>query len=146
MNELLHGYNNLMHIQAKLGQNNLLSWGWLDESDDTALQTQDSKLTPCSLRTSTVPLDYRGFLQYWIITSEQWRKNKFCFLETWMPDEPSISSFNQYTRPSFSQDNTKWRHIFFLLPQIYTKLGETVILYIRLVKRSSWTCVTVMKC
>ena len=36
-------YASFVHIQAKLGQQ---SWGWWDEWDNTALQTQDANFKP----------------------------------------------------------------------------------------------------
>ena len=41
------------------------SWGWWDEWDDTALQTQNS------LRPGTLPLGHGGSPQYWIFTGER---------------------------------------------------------------------------
>ena len=57
------------------------SWGWWDEWGVTALQTQDSKLSPVGLRPSTPTLGHN--IQYLRLNREE----TFCFLETWMPEQ-----------------------------------------------------------
>ena len=47
------------------------SWGWWDEWGITALQTQDSKLSPVGLQPSTLTLGHGGCPQYSILTIEQ---------------------------------------------------------------------------
>ena len=54
------------------------TWGWWDEWGVTALQTQDSKLSPVGLRPSTLTLVHWGCPQYSIFTIEQ--GGKFLFL------------------------------------------------------------------
>ena len=53
------------------------SWGWWDEWDDTALQTQDSKFEPWRSEAEHATSRSRRLPQYWIIASELGRNNLF---------------------------------------------------------------------
>ena len=57
------------------------SWGWWNEWDDTALQTDSSS---GGLGPSTLPLGHGGSPQYITFTSE--RREKIRYFETWMPE------------------------------------------------------------
>ena len=72
---LIHSQEIMYKCMYKWNEMRRTSWGWWDEWDDTALQTQDSKFKPCGggggLRPSKLPPGHRGSSQYWIITSER---------------------------------------------------------------------------
>ena len=53
------------------------SWGWWDECDGTALQTQDSKFDPWRSEAEHATSRSRRFPRYWIITSERGRNILF---------------------------------------------------------------------
>ena len=76
------------------------TWGWWDEWGVTALQTQDSKLSPVGLRPSTLTLGHGGCPQYSIFTIEQGGNILFLWnLNARAGDESAISDF-----PSRHQD------------------------------------------
>ena len=76
------------------------TWGWWDEWGVTALQTQDSKLSPVGLRPSTLTLGHGGCPQYSIFTVEQGGNILFLWnLNARAGDESAISDF-----PSRHQD------------------------------------------
>ena len=76
------------------------TWGWWDEWGVTALQTQDSKLSPVGLRPSTLTLGHAGCPQYSIFTIEQGGNILFLWnLNARAGDECAISDF-----PSRHQD------------------------------------------
>ena len=64
------------------------SWGWWDEWDDTALQTQDSKFKPWRSE-GTLPLGHGGSPQYWVLRVDG--EEFFCLFQTaeigkWTPN------------------------------------------------------------
>ena len=68
------------------------TWGWWDEWGVTALQTQDSKLSPVGLRPSTLTLGHGGCPQYSIFTIEQGGNILFLWnLNARAGDESAIS-------------------------------------------------------
>ena len=67
-------------------------WVWWDEWGVTALQTQDSKLSPVGLRPSTLTLGHGGCPQYSIFTIEQGGNILFLWnLNARAGDESAIS-------------------------------------------------------
>ena len=76
------------------------TWGWWNEWGVTALQTQDSKLSPVGLRPSTLTLGHECCPQYSIFTIEQGGNILFLWnLNARAGDESAISDF-----PSRHQD------------------------------------------
>ena len=63
MNDLLIEWalDHVVHIQAKLDQENL-KWEWWDDLADTAfrIQTQDSKFNPCEIEAKHVTYRWRS--------------------------------------------------------------------------------------
>ena len=53
------------------------SWGWWGKWDDTALQTQDTKLEPWQFKAENATYRLRGSLQFWIFASERGRNILF---------------------------------------------------------------------
>ena len=60
------------------------SWGWWDEWDDTALQTQDSKFE--SLRSEAEHATSRSRRLPTILNLNEWAGKNIFFFETWMPE------------------------------------------------------------
>ena len=60
----VHGPQDALHVNGEI----ILQWEAIYESDDTALQTKDSKFEPWpdSQMSNTRHLGRRGFPQYWI--------------------------------------------------------------------------------
>ena len=66
-------------------------WGWWDEWDDTALQTQNSKFEPWLSGAEHATSRSRGFvtIKYWIFSVSG--EETFCFFQIWRPDWASNS-------------------------------------------------------
>ena len=100
------------------------SWGWWDEWDDTALQTQNSKFESCSSEAEHATSGSRSLPT--VLYLYEWAGKKTFFFETWMPElcssprSPTFQtgSFNHCTRgPALLK--THHYIIFFVRPRHY---------------------------
>ena len=98
MNQLINEWMHFVDIQAKMRRDNLIIIWW-DESDDTALQTQDLKIAPClSWILSTKSSRYKS----------QNREEIYIFVEAIAGMNHISERHNQYTMAVTPTDYMSW--------------------------------------